>query len=142
MGLDGLRAEEQLLGDLAVGLAVDDAAGDLELALSERVNPGPVTCPWLRAPVDVLAELAQLALGSVAVALCADRIQPRGGELELIRKNRLNSFVEPTLTPGGDVFVKDVSKTASCIARWRCEPPFYAKRSLRGNDLGVITRIE
>ena len=41
VGLDGLGAEEQLLGDLAVGLAVDDAAGDLELALGERVHPAP-----------------------------------------------------------------------------------------------------
>jgi DNA-directed RNA polymerase specialized sigma24 family protein len=35
VGLDGLLAQEQLAGDLGVGLAVDDQHGDLELALGE-----------------------------------------------------------------------------------------------------------
>ena len=52
VGLDGLGAEEYLLGDLAVGLAVDDTAGYLELAFGERIDPSALGRPWLRAAVD------------------------------------------------------------------------------------------
>jgi hypothetical protein len=38
VALDGLDAEEQLGGDLRVGLAVDDETGDLELALGKRID--------------------------------------------------------------------------------------------------------
>ena len=48
-----------------------------------------------------------------------------------MRKNRLNSLVEPTLTPGRDVSVEDVPKTASYIARSRREPPARAKLTRR-----------
>ena len=75
VGLDGLGAEEQLLRDLAVGLPVDNAAGDLELAPGERLDSGALSRRRLGAAVDVLAELAQLALGRIAVALCSDGVQ-------------------------------------------------------------------
>ena len=83
VGLDGLGAEEQLLGDLAVGLAVDDAAGDFELALGERVDPCAVRNPGLRAPVDVLPELPELAFGRISVALRANGVQRLSSTLEL-----------------------------------------------------------
>ena len=75
VGLDGLRAEEQLLGNLAVRPALHDEAPDLELALGKGFDPCTVGRPGLGAPVDVLPELAQLALGRIPVALRAHRVQ-------------------------------------------------------------------
>jgi hypothetical protein len=57
--LHRLLAEEELGGDLGVGLAVDDEPRELELALGERADPAePVSVR--RPAVDALAELAQL----------------------------------------------------------------------------------
>ena len=49
--LDGLRAQEQLRGDLRVGLAVDDEPRDLELALRELLCAGAVELSALRPAV-------------------------------------------------------------------------------------------
>src|SRR6185437_12691402 len=80
--LDGLATEEQLLRDLAVGPAVDDATGDLEFPLSERVDPAGFGGAAPRAAMDVVAQLTQLALGRVAIALRADGVERKSGLLE------------------------------------------------------------
>src|SRR4051794_2940707 len=61
--LDGLLTEEQRRGDLGVGLAVDDEAGELELARAERPDSRLVRLARPAAPVHGMAEFAQLALG-------------------------------------------------------------------------------
>jgi hypothetical protein len=73
---DRFLAEEQLGGDLAIGFARGDEFGDLELTGAERPDAR------LPAPVETLAETAQLALDFVAQAdrsaefeLCRDRLQ-------------------------------------------------------------------
>jgi hypothetical protein len=61
VGLDGLLAEEQLGGDLAVGLTGPDELGDLQFAAGERGGPaaaGPLVAP---------TEAAKGTLGVVAV---------------------------------------------------------------------------
>jgi hypothetical protein len=72
--LDRLRAEEELLCDLAVGLTVDDAARDLELAPGERRDPGARRRRRLGAPVDAMTDPAELTLGGVAVADRPERL--------------------------------------------------------------------
>jgi putative flavoprotein involved in K+ transport len=52
--LDGLRAEEQLARDLAVGPAVDDQPSDLELARGERRDAGLVEVSRPRPAMDPL----------------------------------------------------------------------------------------
>src|SRR4029079_5997165 len=64
--LDGLRAQEQLRGDLSVGLPVHHQTRDLELALGEQLDAGSVELAALRPAVDPLAELAELTVGGVA----------------------------------------------------------------------------
>src|SRR5262249_17775957 len=62
VGLDGLLAEEQLGRDLGIRLAVDDEAGELELALrqgGDAVGGGAGGA----SPVDGPAEPAELTLG-------------------------------------------------------------------------------
>src|SRR4051794_14069940 len=59
--LDGLLAEEQLARDLAVGLAVDDQPGDLELSLCQRAD-ATLTVAGSSAAVNVLTQLAKFAL--------------------------------------------------------------------------------
>jgi hypothetical protein len=79
MGLDGLVAEDELVGDLAVGLAGGNQGGDFALPGSERIERGV----WIGAGgsfggVAAVAEAAQVAGGLGAPALCAE-----AGELAL-----------------------------------------------------------
>ena len=76
--LHRLVAEEQLGGDLAVGLAVGHQAGDLELALGQRRHAG-VPRRGRAALLRARAELAQLAPRGVALAHRAARVQLRLG---------------------------------------------------------------
>jgi hypothetical protein len=79
VGLDGLWAEEELGSDLAVGLAVDRAAGDLEFASGERLESFAAGAPgWERR----CAQRAQFALGGVAVAYCAAFVEVARRALE------------------------------------------------------------
>ena len=78
--LDGLLAEEQLVGDLGVGLAIDDQSGDLKLATGEGCDAGLAEVARSGASVDVLAELAQFAFGRVSIADRAAAVE-LGGRL-------------------------------------------------------------
>src|SRR4051794_10955253 len=78
VGFDGLDAEEQLGGDLGVGLAVDDEPCHLELALRERLEAAAIRHAGSRAAMDVVALLSQLAFRGVAVARRAAVVE-RGG---------------------------------------------------------------
>ena len=67
--LDRLGTDEELLGDLPVGLTVDDPPRDLELAPGQALDAAFTGGRRrLRAPVDAVAELTQLVLGGVAEA--------------------------------------------------------------------------
>src|SRR6185503_13921150 len=67
VGVDGARAEYQLLGDLAVGVAGGDQAGDLLLAGRQAVDVRR-RCQ----PLDAPAEPAELAGGVAAQPLGAE----------------------------------------------------------------------
>src|SRR6266542_5130621 len=75
--LDRLAAEEQLLGDLGVGLAVDDEVCNLEFAFGQRRNARSSGLPGLRAPVWAMAELSQLSLRALAVSQRAAGVERR-----------------------------------------------------------------
>src|SRR5664279_2608824 len=83
MRLNRLLTEIELGSDFAVGLAVDDQSRDLELALGERFDPGPVRLSRSRAPVDVVSEVSEFLLGSIAIAHRAAALQFGCGGLEL-----------------------------------------------------------
>ena len=84
MGLDGLLAEEQLAGDLRVGPAVDDQPRDLQLALGQRLHAVAVRPAGPGPAVHVaVPEPAQLALGRVAVAERAVRVELGGRAVQL-----------------------------------------------------------
>jgi hypothetical protein len=80
--VDGSRAQEQLVRDLAVRLAGGDELDDLELAARQPGEGRIVNSPSSRATHDT-AELAKLAGGLVAVAKCATSEELLVGELEL-----------------------------------------------------------
>src|SRR4051812_9322978 len=84
--LDGLRAEEELARDLAVGLAPDDHPGDLELARRECRKTHTLRRRRLRPAVDALAEPAQLALRLRAVAHRSARAELVRGAAEQIHR--------------------------------------------------------
>src|SRR5262249_12025269 len=89
VGLDGLLAQEQLRGDLRVGLAVDDEPGHLELASGQRPDASPVGGAWPGAPVDVMPELSQLPLRALPVAPRAASVERRRRALKLGHGTRL-----------------------------------------------------
>src|SRR4051794_3481847 len=86
VGLDGLRAEEQRARDLPVGLAVDDEPRDLELACGERSDAGEVRAAAARAPVDALAELAELLLDACPLPDRAEHVEGVRRAAELRRR--------------------------------------------------------
>src|SRR3954469_21302568 len=69
VGLDRLGAEEELGGDLRIGLAVDDESCDLELAFGERVDAGSVCFARACAPMKRASELPELSFGLQSVAV-------------------------------------------------------------------------
>src|SRR5262245_10199421 len=75
VGLDGLRAQEQLGGDLRVRPAVADEPRHLELALGERLDAHAVGPAGARTAVPGLAEPPQLLLGLLEVARGAGRLE-------------------------------------------------------------------
>src|SRR3954464_10526654 len=79
MRFDGFDAEEQLGGDLGVGLAGDDKPRDLQLTLGERLEAAAIWYAGPRAPVDVMALLSQFALRLVALAHGAAGGEAGGG---------------------------------------------------------------
>src|SRR5579863_5082100 len=68
MRLDGLLAEEQLLRDLRIGLAVEHEHGELELASGQRLERRSGGPARPRALLDSMAELAKLPLRLATVA--------------------------------------------------------------------------
>lgn len=80
MCLDGLFAEEEPLGDLAVGEARGDEFGDLALTVAECGDAGArqLGACW------AAAEAAQLARGLVAVGLGAAARERGMGVLEML----------------------------------------------------------
>jgi hypothetical protein len=75
MSFDGLWAEEQLGGDLGIGLAVDDEARDLTLALGEGLQAHSIGFAGPTAAMDVMAEASQLALRHRAVSECSGGVE-------------------------------------------------------------------
>src|SRR3954469_10681849 len=100
VGLDGLDAEEERGGDLEVRAAVDDEARDLALALGELLNAVAVERPRPCAAVHVLAQLAELLLGLLAIADRAARIELPHGALEFAHRAR--AFVRPAERSTGE----------------------------------------
>src|SRR3954449_4206442 len=86
MRFDGFHAEEQLGGDLGVGLAGDDKPRDLQLTLGERLEAAAIWYAGPCAPVDVIPLLSQFALRLVALAYRAAGGEAGGGVLELGRR--------------------------------------------------------
>ena len=68
MGLDRLRAEEELGRDFGIGLAVGDEPCELELTRGQGLESSPVGASRPRAAVDAIAEPAQLAFRLISVA--------------------------------------------------------------------------
>lgn len=68
MGFDRLQAEEQLPGDLGIGLALHDEPCNLQLAFGERLKAHGVTPARACAPVGAMSQPAELAVRFVAVA--------------------------------------------------------------------------
>src|SRR3954469_8355087 len=83
VGLDGLLAEEQLVRDLRVGLAVDHEHGELELAFGQRLERRPGRPARPRALLNAMPELPQLPLRLAAVARSSGLPEVVGGTSEL-----------------------------------------------------------
>src|SRR3954447_21337190 len=83
VGLDGLLAEEQLVRDLRVGLAVDHEHGELELAFGQRLERRPGRTAPRRALLNAMPELPQLSLRLAAVARSSGLPEVVGGTSEL-----------------------------------------------------------
>ena len=68
VALDGLLAQEQLGGDLSVGLALGHVPGDLELPTAQPQRAGPVTAPSSRhtpaEPAEFTRRLVRQAHGT------------------------------------------------------------------------------
>src|SRR5215831_9486310 len=82
MSLDCLLAEEQLRGDLGVGLAVDDEPCHLQFAFGQGLDAECTGFSWPGAPVDAMAKLSQLPFRLVAIAPRAAGVQLCGVELK------------------------------------------------------------
>src|SRR5439155_22559315 len=83
VGLDRRKAEEESVGDLSVGLAVDDGPCDLEFALRQRLDANSIGFTRSRPLVDAMAETSEFALGRGAISERAAGVKLCGGALEL-----------------------------------------------------------
>jgi hypothetical protein len=81
--LNCLLAQEQLGRDLRIGLAVYDKPSELELTFGQRFKANPIGCARSRAPVDPVAEPAQLTFRLIPVAECPAALERSGGVLQL-----------------------------------------------------------
>src|SRR5215210_6876192 len=85
MALDGLQAEEQLGGNLGIGLAVDDEPSYLKLSFAQGRHTGSVRLTGLRPTWSRTAELAQLTFCLVAIAGRTERVECDRRELQFDR---------------------------------------------------------
>src|SRR5580765_5533110 len=77
VSLHRLLAEKQFGSDLGVRLPVDDQACDLQLARGQGLDPGRAGLAAPCSAMDVVAELAQFALGLVTPTQCAAGLERR-----------------------------------------------------------------
>jgi hypothetical protein len=83
VSLDRLRPEEERFGNLRICSAIHDEPRDLELALRQCFDAGPIERAGAGAAVDSMAEASQFALGGGAISERAAGLKLGGGVLQL-----------------------------------------------------------
>jgi hypothetical protein len=77
--LDRLRTEEERFGNLWICPTVHHEPRDLELALRQRFDAGPIKRAGAGAAVDAMAKASQFELGGAAISERAAGVKLGGG---------------------------------------------------------------